>query len=83
MDDRQLTPEEIEAHRTQMMKFYEDRLPLMRLEAEYAELRAKIPEALCRREFAEAKWIEIELQKQDGAKSKAKDGVPDTGKEGT
>lgn len=47
--DREPTPEELAEYREKMNKFYEEQLPLLRLQKEYETLLADIEEAKTRR----------------------------------
>lgn len=58
-EKKKLSKQQLEKLRDQKMKFYEEQLPALRVEAEYHQLTAQIHEGMYRTQLAKVKHAEL------------------------
>lgn len=57
--NQQMSPEEIKKHQEELISFYSEQIPLLKLRKEYEELQTEIQELQTRRTYAQTHLAQI------------------------
>lgn len=67
--ERQFTPEELEAKRKEMMKYYKDSMPYLKAQYEHEEILCKIDETRFKRSSIQMQYAMMMNQMAEGEKA--------------
>jgi hypothetical protein len=58
-ENQQLSPEELEAKRQELIDFYSNQIPILKMRKEYEELQTEIQELQTRKVYAQVKMAQM------------------------